>query len=465
MSADSLAAVSFRDPGGFVFEREGCLFRQVNVSSREQYDHLMRSGLYDELFERGALIGHQETDQPPRMPATAYKVIRPVPLEFVSYPYEWSFSQLKDAALLTLEIQRNALRHGMSLKDASAYNVQFHQGRACFIDTLSFELYREGDPWIAYRQFCQHFLAPLALMSLADIRLNQLSRTHLDGVPLDLAAGLLPWRSRLRLGLLLHLHLHSVTRGRTAEGSPGKTTSFSRGAMLGLIDSLESVVKALRWKPPRSTWTSYYGNNTYSDSGMIEKARLVAEFLDRARPSTAWDLGSNTGRFSRLASDQGISTVAFDLDPGCVELNYLEVKQRHETRLLPLLMDLLNPSPASGWANRERSALLGRRRPDLLLALALIHHLVIAGNLPLGSVAELFRQLSPWLIIEFVPPEDPQVLTLLAQRRHIHHPYHQSYFEQCFQSHYSIESVAPIPESGRTLYLMRRRDDGALNAG
>jgi ribosomal protein L11 methylase PrmA len=466
MSDGPPSAASFRDPAGFVFEDDGCVFRQVNVSAREHYDHLMQSGLYGELTEAGLLIRHEEIDRAPRVPAPAYRVLRPVPLDFVSYPYEWSFGQLKDAALLTLAIQRRALRRGMSLKDASAYNVQFHEGRPCFIDTLSFDRYREGEPWVAYRQFCQHFLAPLALMSLVDIRLGLLSRTYLDGVPLDLAARLLPRRSRLRFGLLLHVYLHSLTLGRAPADveNTGEARRFKRGAMLGLLDSLEAAVSRLHWRPPRSTWTSYYADNTYSDSAMSEKGRIVAGFLDAARPATAWDFGANTGRFSRLASDRGIDTVAFDIDPGCVELNYQEVKRRRETKLLPLLMDLLNPTPAAGWANRERTAVLERRRPDVVLALALIHHLAIAGNVPLPSIADLFQQLAPWLIVEFVPPEDPQVLRLVAQHRHIHHPYDRLTFERAFQCQYSIEAAAPIPESGRMLYLMRRLGDRSSNA-
>ncbi len=169
----------------------------------------MSSGLYEELTGARLLIPHEELEAAAWDPIVAYKVIRPESIEWISYPYEWTFSQYQDAALLTLEIQRRALRRGMTLKDCSAYNVQFHRGRPIFIDTLSFEVYREGSPWVGYRQFCEHFLAPLALMSLLDHRLNQLCRTNIDGIPLDLAVRLLPSRSRFRWGLLLHLHLHA----------------------------------------------------------------------------------------------------------------------------------------------------------------------------------------------------------------------------------------------------------------
>jgi len=466
MTRHPLSAVSFRDPGGFVYEDQGCILRQVNFLAREHYDQLMKSGLYRELTERRLLIAHDEVDALPRVSATAYRVIRPEPVSLISYPFEWSFSQYKDAALLTLAVERHALRRGMSLKDCSAYNVQFHEGQPILIDTLSLEQYHEGWPWVAYRQFCQHFLAPLALMSLTDIRLGQLCRTNLDGIPLDLATRLLPWRSRVRFGLSLHLHLHGLVQHSDAQtrksGSPGR---FSQSAMLGLIASLESTVKGLSWKPGRSTWVSYSKESTYSPDQSDQKRRIITAFLEAARPASVWDLGANTGNFSRLSSDRGIPTVAFDFDPACVEVNYREVKKRQETKLLPLLVDLLNPSPACGWVNRERTSIFQRGRPEMVLALALIHHLAITGNLPLENIAEFFSDLAPWLVIEFVAPDDSQVQRLIAQRRGVHHPYDQTRFETCFNRYFSIQEIRPILPGRRILYLMRRRDDEPSSDG
>jgi hypothetical protein len=464
MMSGQLAASSYRDPAGFVYEDNGCILRQVNREAQQSYDRLMSSGLYRELTERGLLIRHEETDEPPRVAATAYKILRPQYIAFISYPYEWSFSQNKDAALLTLEIQRRAIRNGLTLKDASAYNVQFQDGRPIFIDTLSLELYREGEPWRAYRQFCQHFLAPLALMCLTDIRLGQLCRTNIDGIPLNLAARLLPAKSRLRLGLLLHVHLHGVLQGSAASRNMAQPVRrFHRTAMLGLIDSLESAIQRLTWKPRESDWSSYYDHTTYSPSATAAKLRAVAEFLDVVRPKCVWDLGANTGQFSRLASDRGAFTMSFDIDPNCVELNYLEMKSRQETRILPLLMDLLNPSPASGWINQERFSILQRGQPDMVLALALIHHLAISGNLPLEQIARFFYSLTPWVAIEFVAPTDSQVQLLAAQRGHVHHPYDQSSFEQCFCRYFLIQATRPTLPGSRILYLLRRRSlDGSL---
>ncbi|RPJ80266.1 MAG: SAM-dependent methyltransferase, partial [Acidobacteria bacterium] len=209
MNASGPIPSSFRDPSGFLFWRDGTLYRQVNVAYRDDYCRLIDSSLYDSLVAARLLIPHEEVPVEAARPGEAYKVIRPEPVDFVSYPYEWCFSQLKDAALATLAIQKKAIGFGMSLKDASAYNVQFHAGRPVLVDTLSFETYKEGRPWPAYRQFCQHFLAPLTLMSRTDVRLAQLLRTNIDGVPFVLASRLQPFRTRFMFSTLAHIHLHA----------------------------------------------------------------------------------------------------------------------------------------------------------------------------------------------------------------------------------------------------------------
>lgn len=459
----ALAEVSFRDPAGFVYTHDGDLRRQVNLAYREHYDRLMESGLYEELVEARLLIPHEELADQGWLPDRAYKVIRPEPVEFISYPYEWCFSQYRDAALAALEIQRRALLRGMTLKDCSVYNLQLHRGRPVFIDTLSFEVHREGEPWSGYRQFCEHFLAPLALMALRDHRLNQLCRTNIDGVPLDLAVRLLPARSWLDRGLLLHLRLHErFQRTHTATtAAPGKPRrlSVSRNALLGLVDSLASAVRRLKWRPARGGWASYEEDLPYTPAGYERKARIVRDFIERASPRALWDLGANTGHFSRIAAEAGASVVAFDVDPACVERAYLGARSRDEARVLPLVLDLLNPSPPSGWMNRERSSIFERARPDMAMALALIHHLAFVGNQPMENLAGFFRELAPWLLIEFVPEDDPQVRLLSAQRGGVHHEYTREAFERCFDQHFLIVASEPVTEPGRTLYLMRRRGD------
>ncbi len=230
-------------------------------------------------------------------------------------------------------------------------------------------------------------------------------------------------------------------------------------ALLGLVDSLESTIRGLSWKPEGRGWSTYYQEHLYTPDEFQQKERKVGEFIDRTGAQTVWDLGANTGHFSRLAAQRGLSTIAFDLDPACVEKNYLHVKKSGETRLLPLLLDLFNPSPSSGWMNQERASILDRGRPDLVLALALVHHLAIGGNQPIENLARLFERLGSWLIIEFVPETDPQFRGLSAARRGIHHPYNRDHFEQCFDKHFISLAAEPLSDCGRTLYLMRRRQD------
>lgn len=463
MTTSGAVAASFRDPSGFLFRREGVLYRQVNAVHAQDYELLMSSGLYAELTADHLLVTHEEVGIDAPSPSDAHKVLRPKEVDFVSYPYEWCFGQLKDAALATLEIQRRALDRGMSLRDGSAYNIQFHRGRPLLIDTLSFEQLKPGQPWIAYRQFCQHFLAPLALMSYRDARAGDLARVYLDGVPLDLATGLLPARARLRFPLLLHLFLHArAARRHSGEperpaGSSGQR-GFSLQAFRGLIDSLSKGVEKLAPRKQRSTWVGYYGQTAhYSTDAMDAKKDLVAAFIAEAEPSVVWDLGANTGDFSRIASSRGIKTIAFEFDRACVEENYRRVKANSESDLIPLVLDLTNPSPAIGWDNRERMTVHERGPADLVMALALVHHLAIANNVPLRRVAEHLSKLGERLIIEFVPKADEKVQQLLATRVDIFPNYTRAGFEADFRERFDIERVEEIPGSERVLYLMRAR--------
>jgi hypothetical protein len=448
---------SFRDPSGFLFTSEGILYRQVNQAYQENYTQLMDSGLYEKLVNSGLLVPHQEVDIEPAVPGKAFNVIQPKRLDFISYPYEWSFSQLKDAALTTLKIQKIALKFGMSLKDSSAYNIQFNQGRPVLIDTLSFEVYQEGKPWIAYRQFCQHFLAPLSLMAYTDVRLEQLLRVYIDGVPLDLASRLLPARTRLVIPLLLHIHMHASSQKRYASKTVDTSRQVNRTALLGLVDNLETGVRGLKWSPGGTEWGDYYEDHNYSAAGLEHKKQLVGKFLEHIQPKIVWDLGANTGFFSRVASDLGILTIAFDIDPAAVEKNYLECVSRGEQNILPLVLDLTNPSPDIGWNNRERMSLLVRAPTDAVLALALIHHMAISNNVPLGRLASFFHQLGEWLVIEFVPKNDSQVQRLLATREDIFPDYTVEGFERAFTEKFDLVQSEAIQDSERRLYLMRRR--------
>lgn len=454
-------AGSFRDPSGFLFLKDGGLYRQVDNAYKAHYDHLMESGLYEALVASGLLVRHEEVSTDCALTDSAYKVLKPELIQFISYPYEWCFSQLKDAALTTLAIQQRAFDFGMTLKDASSYNIQFVDGRPVLVDTLSFEQYQEGQAWVPYRQFCQHFLAPLALICYTDIRLNQLSRIHIDGIPLDLASALLPRRTWVTFSLLTHIHLHARSQRHYADKSIDTSArQVGRRGFLGIVDSLESAVKRLSWRAGGTEWAGYYEDTSYSPDALRQKKEAVARFLDEISPRMVWDLGANTGLFSRIASDRGVPTISFDIDPAAVESNYLECVEKGESNILPLLLDLTNPSPSIGWENRERMSLLERGPADAVLALALIHHLAIGNNLPLGRVASFFSKICDSLIIEFVPKTDSQVQRLLATREDIFADYTRQAFLSAFGDYFTVEKTVDIERMERTLYLMRKRQAG-----
>ena len=436
---------SFRDPSGYVFEEDGVVYRRISDAYEDTLTELAESGLYSSLVEDGLMVPFEWTSE---------DTIMPEQIGFISYPYEWCFSQLKDAALVTLEIMKRSLGLGMVLKDASAYNIQFHKGKPMLIDHLSFEVYNEGEPWIAYKQFCEHFLAPLALISCRDVRLGQLLRVHIDGIPLDLTNSLLPFHSYLNPHLLLHIRAHSTSQKHYADKQKKIERKVSRTPLLGLVDSLESCIKGLKWKPRDTEWFDYYeGDSEYIDS----KKELVEEFLNRCKPQVVWDFGANTGLFSRIASSKGIQTISFDVDPACVEINYLTVKSREETNILPLLLDLTNPSPGIGWENKERPTIWERGHADVIIALALIHHLAISNNLPLGMIANFLKGICNSLIVEFIPKSDPKVQKLLATREDIFPNYTREAFEEEFNKLFRIEECRKVRGSDRTLYLMNRR--------
>ncbi|MBX3048288.1 MAG: hypothetical protein KIT46_05260 [Anaerolineales bacterium] len=458
--ADQKVSASFRDPSGFVFTRQNQLYRQVNKSYQADYELLHETGLYAELTSAGLLVSHEEVSIAPAEKSLAYKVLQPERIPFISYAYEWSFSQLKDAALLTLDLQKRALARGLWLKDATSANIQFHHGHPILIDSLSFEAYPEGQPWTAYRQFCQHFLAPLALMALVDVRLSQMLRIQLDGIDLELCSRLLPRGTRFNLGLLFHIHLHASAQKRYAGRSTSEAAtraSVSKMALLGMVDQLERTIAKLQWKPIGSAWGNYYAETNYSNAAETHKGELVEKYLKKIKPKSVWDLGANNGLYSRIAARLGAFTVSQDYDPAAVEQNYLRARAEHETNLHPLLIDLANPSPALGWANQEREALSQRGAPDALMALALVHHLAIGNNLPLERIAEFFASLAPWLIIEFVPKSDSQVKRLLASRKDIFDDYTLEGFTKAFSKTFKIETQTSVTESERTLFLLKRK--------
>jgi ribosomal protein L11 methylase PrmA len=452
---------SYRDPSGFVFTRSGVLYRQVNRVFANEFQAVAGSGLYDELARQGLLIPHQSVSLSLAATDDAAAVLQPEPIRFISYPYEWCFGQLRDAALLTLDIQERALVRGITLRDASAYNIQFHGGRPIFIDTLSFEPRKEGAPWAAYRQFCEHFVVPLALMSRVDMQLGSLLRSELEGIPLELGARLLGRRGWTSLGLLFHVRLHAAAQRRyrdSAASPPAASRKVTVQTLIGLVQSLRGLIAGLTWQPTGTEWADYTTDNNYTTQASASKRELVTGMLRGRGIRTVWDLGANTGEYSRAARAEAEQVMAFDVDPGAVERNYRRVRAENEGHILPLLMDLTNPSPALGWSHRERLSLEQRGPADALLALALVHHLAIGHNLPLERIAETFARLGRHLIIEFVPKEDSQVQRMLRSRPDIFPRYTREGFESAFRTCFRIDDTQAVAGSERRLYLMTRSD-------
>jgi len=447
---------SFRDPAGYIYYEDNKVIRRVNKEYFKQYEHLMTSGLYDELVEKGYLIKHREIDG-----NKEYKLLEVEKVPFISYPYEWCYDEVKDAAILTLNIQEIALKYNMILKDASSYNVQFIGGKAIFIDTLSFDFYEEGMPWGAYGQFVRHFMAPLLLNTYVDERCSSLLRNYIDGFPLDLVNNLL--KNRGGFTARMHIKWHNKSIDKNNDVSDGvKKVNISKISIINMNQMMLRQISKLRRKVTDTEWDNYYNVTNYDEVSDKCKIKLVKEYLEEIdfnNESLVYDLGANDGKYSRIANERCQNVVSFDIDTNCVNRNYLIERDKERSGILPLLLDINNPSGGIGFGCTERKSINDRGRVDCLMALALIHHIVISNNVPFESVARWFIKLSKYLIIEFVPKEDKQVLKLLKTRRDIFSEYDQESFERIFSKYYKIVKKDNIKNSKRVLYLMQVNED------
>lgn len=438
--------------------QNGSVYRQINEVGRVDFDMMVSSGLYDVLVQLNLLVPHKAV-RLSGLPAdkNRYQVIEPQAIPFISYPYEWSFPQLRDAALLTLKVQTLALKHGMILKDASAYNVQFIGKNPVFIDTLSFTKYEEGKAWEGYKQFCEHFLAPLAVAQKVGEQSLKLLQAYIEGLPLALAVSLLPGRAKFKKGILTHLYLHARSQVRH-QGSGTKSAArpmlrVSTFAMNGLMASLESAVKATKPSKKSTEWGDYYEFTNYEGKAFKDKAKQVDMFLgELGKLKTVWDIGANNGEFSELAAKRGAYTIAMDIDPKAVAFNYLK-HNKLDSIMLPLVQDIVAPSPSLGWELNERFSLVERGSADVILALAVIHHLSIGRNIPFNKVASMLAGIGKNVIIEFVPKNDSKVKQLLASRPDIFPDYDAAHFEAAMEKHFKLAGKKQIKNSERVLYL------------
>lgn len=451
---------SFRDPSGYMFQYEGEFYRAVNHCYKKDLDHLFSSGLFQDLNSKELILPVEEIEPSKIGLNGVYKILRPEQIDVITYPYEWSFNMLKDAAFLTIDIQEIALKYGMSLKDASAFNIQFRDGKPVFIDTLSFELYKPGKPWIAYRQFCQHFLAPLALMSRVDPRLNRMFVTHIDGIPLDLAVKMLPTKSMFNIHIFLHVFLHSRAQNKYEKKSiqlKSVYREFSIHSMNMLLDGLKSAIHRQVLTTKNTEWSNYTDRDVHKEEYIEFKIKVITEMLNSAEGKLVLDIGANNGYFSQVAVSRGASVISADADPVCVNENYNEIRKRGERKILPVLSDITNPSPSIGWAGIERSSLNDRIRPDIIMALALIHHLVIKKNISFEMIASQFSRLAGELIIEFVPADDEKAKLLLNNRDDDFSEYTLDKFEQVFSRYYVIAKRVRCDVNSRVLFHMKKR--------
>ncbi len=453
---------SFKDPSGFVFQKNNIFYRQINQTYKDDYDLLISSGLYDELINKKYLLSHQEINENFTGAADPiaigwYKTILPEQLSFISYPYEWCFGQLKDAALLTLSIQKTAIRHGMILKDATHFNVQFHNGKPVFIDTLSFEKYDSSQPWVAYRQFCECFLFPLYLQKYLRIDVQKLMLTYPEGIPASITKELLPWKSNFNLGVGLHVSLQSkIKTGNNSGDYKGK---FDQKKMLHLVSNLEESIKGCKIKKDKTTWSTYYDETIISQSYLSEKEIIFRKLISSIEFKKVLDVGANDGFFSKVISEKATSVVSVDFDSHCINNLYAYTKKQKASNILPLCIDFSNPTPAIGFNNTERSSFLDRAQFDVLLGLALVHHLAISKNIPLLNIAASFQNIAKQVIVEFVPKEDEKVQQLLQNRKDIFSNYNEGEFIKAFGKYFDVVTKSKIPGTCRTMYLLNRREN------
>lgn len=441
---------SFRDPASRVLKRENTFFRQINAAGMADFRQLIDSGLAKMLTELGMLTPFKVAED---HGDTALLELQTI--EFVNYPYEWCFGQLKAAAVLTLEVTILALQHDMILKDASNFNVMFDGPRPLFIDHGSFTAYRTDTPWQAYRQFVMHFLSPLLLMKHCDLQYNTELKNHLDGFPLKYTSKLLPYTSYLELCPLLHVHLHARFEDKYSDSrAPGKQIKLAKNKLLDLLVYLRDYLKTMTPPPAKTEWGDYYHDHNYTHEAFHDKRRIVREVVNSLKPVRTIDFGANNGEFSQIAASGSALVIAADMDPAAVEQLY---QQKHE-RILPLLMDLNNPSPALGVMNRERLSFLERAQADLAMGLALIHHLRISGNWPIAYIARFFAGSAPAALVEFIPRDDSQIQRLLRSRPDIYQDWTLDQVVAAFQKYYQSCEIMPIRDSGRSLLLLSQRN-------
>ncbi len=451
---------SFRDRDGRVYHFQGRVFRGLSVPALESYRQLQEKPFYKKLAESGKVVGTREIEAennplPDELKAQWAGFLEHDPVPVISYPYEWTFSMLKAAASLQLHLVERAVSNGFSLKDATPYNIQFVNRKPVFIDIPSFEPLQEGEPWAGYRQFCEMFLFPLFLQAYKGCNFQPFMRSGIDGVDVQAVASLFGFRDRFRKGVMSHVWLQSKLDRRYGGSSENvrsnlKSAGFNRELILANVRKMQKLVKKLQWEASGSEWGDYTEFHNYSDDDHVLKEEFIRRAIVNEQPATVWDIGCNTGQFSRIAAAECQQVVSTDIDHVAVEKLFLNPAT--PDNILPLVQNIADPSPNWGWRNRERSDLQTRSKPDMVLCLALIHHVVITANIPLAEFIDWLAGLTDKLVIEYVSRKDDKVETLLRNKEDKYLDYTRESLESSLKRHFEIRQQQQVNNGDRTLY-------------
>nr|WP_314898193.1 hypothetical protein [uncultured Flavobacterium sp.] len=446
---------SFRDPDSSLAFDTVFYYRKMSIKYVIHYNYFKDSGLKERLVKEGYILPFEEiTDKEPNS-GFSNQVIKTEKLPFVSYPYEWSFSQFKIAALLTLRINILALEYGMILKDASMFNVQFIGCKPIFIDLASFEIYENDKPWRAYYQFCKHFYGPLFLSAKKNLFIPKLLQYFIDGIPLKEVVSLSNKKDLFCSGAFLHLYLHAKAEGKVI--AAGIEKKITKKQLVNILKHLESSIEKLVPKRKDTTWNDYNEKNNYLECSKQDKANTIQKFLKQIKGKKAMDIGANDGFYSKLLEDAGMYSLVVDIDELAIDRAFRDNYKKESTKVHPLQINLVNPTPAIGWNNIERKSFWDRCQLDVIQALALIHHLVITHDISFDEIAKKLRQHTQYLIIEFVYPEDSQAQILLENKPHHVSGYNQEDFEKAFSIYFLLIEKKSISGAKRDLYFYERQ--------
>lgn len=466
MSQQQVESGSFRDRKAKVFYHKGGVYRVLSRAAMSDWNALSATRFFPHCSGTGKIVRTEIVnafDSPEVQPPGQWVgVLKHERIPFISYPYEWSFGMLKDAALLQLELLLEALKEDLILKDSSAFNVQWRGSAPTFIDITSFEKLAPGEPWIGYRQFCQLFLYPLLLQAYKDVPFQLWLRGSLDGIETEHLVRLMSARDFLRPGVFTHVFLQARMQSRFGNSQRDVKTDlrkagFSKQLIVSNLKRIHKLVQGLKWEPVKSVWADYAFTHSYSEAESERKAAFVREVVHSRFWELTWDLGCNTGVFSRIAAENTRYVVALDADQLAVERLFQALKAEGKKTILPLLNNLADPSPNLGWRGLERKSLANRGKPELVLCLALIHHLVISANIPLGEFVEWLASLGADLVIEFITKEDALVQTLLRNKEDNYSDYNKEYFEECLSKAFDLVRHERLDSGRRILYYAKAK--------